>query len=144
MLDNPDLRAPIAMSLGAIAGALTRYYLGQWVTQSIDSSIPLGTLVINLSGCWLMGFITTLATRRILTSPDILLLITTGFLGSYTTFSSYELEAAELFEANVESDYLSGLNGDLLYWIGSPLLGLSSCLVGVGCARIISLSRPLD
>lgn len=124
MLKNFNIRVPIAISLGAIAGALCRYYLGWWVTQLIDTEFPTRTLVVNLSGCFFMGLITTLATERSLLSPDLVLLLTTGFLGAYTTFSSYELDTANLLE-------MKSLQSDLVYWIGSPLLGFFCFNLGV-------------
>jgi CrcB protein len=132
--DNPVVRAPIAVGLGAIAGALCRYFIGQWLTQALATGFPIGTMLINLSGCFLMGLMTTLATRRFTLSPEVRLLITTGFLGAYTTFSSYELDTAKLVEAR-------NLKEDLKYWVGSPLLGFLCFSAGVGLGR---LPKPLD
>ena len=127
--DNPILRAPVAVSLGAIAGALCRYFIGQWLTQTLSTEFPIGTMLINLSGCFLMGLVTTLATRRFSLSPDVMLLITTGFLGAYTTFSSYELDTAKLVEAR-------NLQDDLKYWVGSPLLGFLCFSIGAGIGKL--------
>ncbi|MBF2077026.1 MAG: fluoride efflux transporter CrcB [Synechococcales cyanobacterium T60_A2020_003] len=129
MLDNPRIRTPLAISLGAIAGALCRYFVGHWVTAFISPEFPLGTMVVNLSGCFLMGWVTTLAGGRRSIQPDLLLMATTGFLGSYTTFSSYELDAVTLFTSE-------SLKGDLLYWMGSPLLGFLCLLAGATVAAI--------
>ncbi|MEM9769266.1 MAG: CrcB family protein, partial [Cyanobacteria bacterium P01_D01_bin.71] len=86
------------------------------------------TFGVNLTGCFLMGFVTTVAGRRWPLPPELLLLLTTGFLGSYTTFSSYELETAFLSD-----------RGDLLpviaYWLGSPLLGIACLLLGTELAN---------
>ncbi|MGK7937140.1 MAG: fluoride efflux transporter CrcB [Xenococcaceae cyanobacterium] len=131
MSKNFNIRVPIAIGLGAIAGVLCRYYLGWWLTQSIDTGFPTGTLVVNLSGCFFLGLITTLATERSLLNPELVLLITTGFLGAYTTFSSYELDTANLLE-------VKSLESDLAYWIGSPLLGILCFNLGV---RLIKLTR---
>ncbi|AFY36867.1 camphor resistance protein CrcB [[Leptolyngbya] sp. PCC 7376] len=130
MLDSPALRTPIAISLGAIIGALCRYFVGQWLTQSLALEFPIGTMLINISGCFLMGFITTLASHRLSLNPDELLLITTGFLGAYTTFSSYELDAANLLETR-------NLLGELTYWIGSPLLGFFCFGLGVTLGKVL-------
>jgi CrcB protein len=132
MLENPKLRAPIAISLGAIAGALCRFSIGQWLTQALSTGFPLATMLINVSGCFLMGLITTLAATRLNFRPDVLLLITTGFLGAYTTFSSYELDAANLIEAR-------NLPADLLYWLGSPVLGL---LCFTGGTTLVKVTAP--
>ena len=94
LLENPNIRASVAVSLGAIAGSLCRYYAGQWLTQSIDTGFPIGTMIVNLSGCFLMGLITTLVAKRFSWNPELILLLTTRFLGAYTTFSAYELDTA--------------------------------------------------
>ncbi|MGV2829086.1 fluoride efflux transporter CrcB [Myxosarcina sp. GI1(2024)] len=132
MLENFHTRATIAISLGAIAGALCRYYLGDWLTQLVEIEFPIGTLIVNLSGCFLMGLITTLATERLLLKPDLVLMLTTGFLGSYTTFSSYELDSANLLE-------MRSLQIDLAYWVGTPLLGFLCFSLG---SRLAEFIRP--
>ena len=124
MLENFNIRAIIGISLGAIGGALCRYYLGLWLTNSINTGFPIGTLVVNLSGCFFLGLITTLTMERSHLSPDLVLLMTTGFLGAYTTFSSYELDTANLLK-------VKNLQNDLVYWIGSPLLGFLCFNLGV-------------
>ncbi|PSM50404.1 fluoride efflux transporter CrcB [Chroococcidiopsis sp. CCALA 051] len=130
MLKNPAIRAPVAIGLGAVAGALSRYYIGAWFVQIFGTAMPYGTLFINISGCFLMGFFATLSLERIITiHPDVRLLVTTGFLGSYTTFSTYELDTARLLERSWESD--------LPYWAGSALLGLFALQVGAALAEVL-------
>jgi CrcB protein len=87
-------------------------------------------MVINISGCFLMGLITTLATRRFSLSPDVMLLLTTGFLGAYTTFSSFELDTGKLVLETRDRQ------AELRYWMGTPLLGLLSFAIGVGLVRL--------
>lgn len=80
MLQNPAFRTPVGISIGAIAGALSRYYLGLWFTQLFGTEFPYSTLIINVSGCFVMGFFTTLVLGRLIAiHPDIRLLVTTGF-----------------------------------------------------------------
>ena len=136
-LENPNIRASIAISLGAIAGALCRYYAGQWLTQSMDTSFPIGTLIVNLSGCFLMGLITTLVAKKFSLRPDLVLLLTIGFLGAYSTFSSYELDTANLLE-------MKNLRGDLIYWIGSPLIGFLFFYFGVILVRLTHSTNQLN
>jgi CrcB protein len=125
---NPIVRAPLAVSLGAIPGALSRYYLTLLFIEWLGSSFPYGTFVINISGALIMGFFSTLALERTLISADVRLLIAVGFLGSYTTFSTYELDTDTLlWNAHQEAA--------LLYWLGSAILGVVSLEVGSFVAR---------
>ncbi len=128
-LNLAAIRAPLAVSLGAVAGALSRYYVGLWFVQRLGVRFPYGTLFINLSGCLVMGFFMTLAVERFdLIAPEIRLLIAVGFLGSYTTFSTYGLETVNLLQM--------GQGGAALaYWLGSAVLGVLSLALGQLLAR---------
>lgn len=130
MLQDPNLRAPIAISLGAIAGALSRYYLTLWFAQRFGTAFPYGTLFINLTGCLIMGFFVTFSLERVaIISPDVRLMVTTGFLGAYTTFSTYGLESNNLLgERNFPAFSF--------YWAGSAILGLICVQLGVILARL--------
>lgn len=135
MLQNPAVRTPVGISIGAIAGALSRYYLGLWFTQLFGTEFPYSTLIINVSGCFVMGFFTTLTLGRFIAiHPDIRLLVTTGFLGSYTTFSTYELDTAKLFQQR-------NLEVDLIYWLSSAVLTLLSLLLGNALAEFIRIKE---
>ncbi|PSP13673.1 MAG: fluoride efflux transporter CrcB [Cyanobacteria bacterium SW_11_48_12] len=125
------LRHPIAISLGAIAGALSRYYLSLWFAQRFGTSFPYGTLFVNFTGCLGMGFFVTLALEQItVVSPEIRSLVAVGFLGSYTTFSSYELDTLALLRDRHTAVAL-------LYWISTAVVGLFSAQLGVILARLI-------
>lgn len=128
MMQKAVFRTPLAISLGAIAGALSRYWIGLGAAYLWGTDFPYGTLLINLTGCFGMGWFTTLALERLTILPEIRLLVTTGFLGAYTTFSAYELESLTLLGS---SSWLAGLG----YWIGSPILGMVSFYLGVAGAR---------
>ncbi|WP_448572383.1 fluoride efflux transporter CrcB [Trichothermofontia sp.] len=119
------IRPVVAIALGAIAGALSRYYVESAITSVASTAIPYGTLLVNVTGCLLMGLLATLALGQVINlHPDLRLLLLTGFLGSYTTFSSYELEIAKLLDQRQWT-------ADLIYWIGSPILGLLSLQIGI-------------
>ncbi|PSO87560.1 MAG: fluoride efflux transporter CrcB [Cyanobacteria bacterium SW_4_48_29] len=125
------LRHPIAISLGAIAGALSRYYLSLWFAQRFGTSFPYGTLFVNFTGCLGMGFFVTLALEQItVVSPEIRSLVAVGFLGSYTTFSSYELDTLTLLRDRHTAVAL-------LYWLSTAVVGLFSAQLGVILARLI-------
>ncbi len=123
---HPRLRPILAVALGAIPGALSRFFLEAYLEPRLPSALPLATLIVNVTGCFLMGAIATLGFARTLTlHPDLRLLMTTGFLGSYTTFSSYELDNATLLAQH-------NLSGDAIYWLGSTGLGLAALQLGMG------------
>jgi CrcB protein len=122
------LRAPLLVSLGAIPGALSRYYMTIWLSRWLGTSFPFGTFAINLSGALLMGFVATLAVERAIIAPDVQLLVATGFLGSYTTFSTYMLDTAVLLRVGSRVKAL-------FYWTGSAILGWIFLEVGIVLAR---------
>ncbi|NEQ70747.1 MAG: fluoride efflux transporter CrcB [Symploca sp. SIO1B1] len=131
VLQQPAVRNPLAVSLGAIGGALSRYYLSLWFTQQFGSNFPYATLFVNLTGSFIMGFFVTLILERGVTvSPELRLLIAVGFLGSYTTFSSYKLDTFNLLKG--DQWYLA-----LTYWAGSAILGIFSLYLGIVVARFL-------
>jgi len=84
-----------------------------------------------------MGFFATFSLMRVITiHPDIRLMVTTGFLGSYTTFSSYELDTTKLLTRSLESD--------LLYWGGTALLGIISLQLGIALAEMLHTQESHD
>jgi fluoride exporter len=119
----PSLRAPIAISGGAIAGALCRYYLTVWSVSRWGNAFPYGTFGINLTGCGLMGLIVSLTASPGAIEPEWRLFLVTGFLGAYTTFSTYGLESLMLLQ---QRSWAIGL----IYWWGSSLLGLVAVQLG--------------
>jgi fluoride exporter len=124
---DPAIRAPIAISLGAIPGALSRYYLTLLFARWLGTGFPYGTFLINLTGALVMGFFVTLTLER-LTAPDLRLFVAVGFLGSYTTFSTYALDTSVLLRH-------STAGYGLFYWLGSAVFGVLSLELGSLLAR---------
>ena len=114
------------VGLGGFLGANARYWLGGWVAERYGIQFPWGTFVINVSGCFILGFFTTLISERFITAPHWRLLVSIGFVGAYTTFSTFEYETFALAEsgalwralANVICSVLAGF---LAVWIGVKL-----------------------
>ncbi|MFM7407474.1 MAG: fluoride efflux transporter CrcB [Cuspidothrix sp.] len=132
MSQNPTLRIPLAISFGAIAGALTRYYLTAWFTNRFGLSFPYGTFFINITGCLAMGFFATLAMEKTaIISQEIKLIVATGFLGAYTTFSTFGLDTVGLLQ---RGDWLTATG----YFLGSTILGIISVQLGIIIARILN------
>jgi CrcB protein len=82
---------------GAI-GTLVRYVLQGVVQVRMGGAFPYGTLLINLTGCFLLGLIGQLTLNRIIVTADLRMAITIGFFGGYTTFSSFGWETAKMLE----------------------------------------------
>ncbi len=88
----------LAISAGAALGANLRYLVGLWVAAGWGGSLPLGTLLINLTGSFVIGCFLTALGRRFSEPPFVRLFFATGFLGAYTTFSSFSAETVALLE----------------------------------------------
>ncbi len=130
MLQDPNLRHPIAISFGAVAGALSRYYITLWFANRFGTAFPYGTFFINITGCLAMGFFITLAFERVpAVGQEVRLMVATGFLGAYTTFSTYGLETNVLLR---DRSYSIAA----FYWAGSAILGVIAVQLGAMLARI--------
>ena len=80
------------IALGGSLGALARYGLGEWIQHRFPMRFPLGTFIINLTGCLLIGFVVTVLDARLPGPSALRYALPIGFIGAYTTFSTYELE----------------------------------------------------
>lgn len=128
-MTSPGLRAPVAVALGAIPGALGRYYLGNSLANVAGMpNFPIATLGVNLLGCFLLGLFVALTLKKWPVSPEIRLMVVTGFIGSFTTFSSYELDLAHL--TAMQQWWRCGV-----YGVGSPLLGLLCLWSGIALGQ---------
>jgi len=92
------LQTVLLISLGAIIGANLRYFVAQYVARVIPSSFPLGTLIINISASFILGFFLIWTSERVLADPRWRLFIAVGFCATYSTYSSYAFETFALFE----------------------------------------------
>jgi CrcB protein len=110
--------------LGAALGGVARYVIGLAVMQRFGGRFPLGTLVVNVSGCFLIGFIATILTERLDLNPNWRLFLVTGLLGGYTTFSSFGYETYQL--ARMDAPVVGLLNV-----AASVVLGYAAVWLGV-------------
>ena len=115
----------IAVALGGAAGALARYSVYLLITRWIESPAPIATWTANLSGCLLIGFLAPfLASTPLPTAWRLFVLV--GFLGSFTTFSTFSLESITLWQEGREGLVLLNVVGSvaagmLLVWLGMML-----------------------
>src|SRR5439155_15867964 len=110
--------------------------LGNWVAARYGTSFPYGTMVINVSGSFVIGFFLVLITERFVVHPNWRLFFAVGFLGAYTTFSTFSFESATLIQGG---SWLLGLAN----MIGSVVLGLVAVLAGMALARLFQVGRQL-
>ena len=118
------------VGLGGFLGANARYALGTWIVQRTGVAFPWHTLLINVTGSLAIGAILVLLTERLVADPPWRLFLVVGFLGGYTTFSSYSFEALALAQ---QGQWLRALT----YILGSNLLGLAACFLGILLARAL-------
>ena len=129
-----DWRTYVAVAAGAALGGLCRYIIMVNVVQRLGPGFPYGTLFINMTGTFLIGFIIELAQTRVLgIGPLALITLTAGFLGGYTTFSSFAYETLTL-----GSEREWGLAA--AYGLGSVVVGVAACYAGMIVARLMSHS----
>jgi len=113
----------IMVILGGATGSLARYVLGTAIMTRLGPRFPMGTFVINITGSFLIGLLMTLFAERLAPHPNWRLLLVVGFLGGYTTFSSFEWETLSLVKDGAR--WLGILN-----LIGSVLLGYTAVWLG--------------
>lgn len=124
---------PVILALvfvGGAGGSVIRWLVGIGVDKRYKGTFPLDTFLINVSGCFLMGFLSTLFTVdwKDRYGSNLTALVLTGVLGGYTTFSSYQLDTANLYNKRAQ--------GLVLYWIGSVAAGLIAASLGAITARL--------
>jgi len=115
---------------GAGLGGLARYVAGSWIMLKYGGRFPLGTLLINVSGSFLIGVLMTLLTERLNPHPNWRLFLVVGVLGGYTTFSSFEYE---LYQSVRDGARWMGM----LYLMSSVVLGY----LGVWLGAIMTARR---
>ncbi|WP_064685474.1 fluoride efflux transporter CrcB [Rhizobium bangladeshense] len=88
----------LLVAVGGAIGSVLRYYVGKWALRLMGPAFPWGTLAVNVVGCFVIGVFAELLARRFNASMELRLLLITGFLGGFTTFSAFSLDAISLFE----------------------------------------------
>jgi CrcB protein len=116
----------LLVMVGGGAGAVARYVAASAIMTRAGGRFPLGTLIVNVTGCFLIGLLMTLLTERYNLDPNWRLLLVVGFLGGYTTFSSFEWET--LTAVRDGAVWIGALNvglsvvlGYLAVWLGATL-----------------------
>jgi CrcB protein len=117
----------LALSVGGVAGVNGRYWLGVWINRWASSQFPLATFIINVSGAFAIGFLTALLARW---SPhsQLRLLVLVGFLGGYTTFSTFAFESVTLWQRGEWAMSLAYMSGSVIAGSMAVVLGAALAL----------------
>lgn len=126
-----NIRYPLVVSMGAILGALSRFYGTELAKVIFGQDFGFyGTFWINVIGCFLIAYILTLTDENIRPiSPELRLMTTTGFCGAFTTFSTYGVETKGFLD---KGDIMTFL----LYFLGSAIVGMVGIRLGILAARV--------
>lgn len=116
------------VAIGAGLGGMARLALAGFVQQRVGAAFPAGTLVINLTGSFLLGFLIRYMLQSTSIGPEMRAMLTTGFCGGYTTFSTFSYETAVLLQ--------DGEYGRAGFYVGVSVIGaLFTMFVGFACAE---------
>jgi len=114
----------LAVGVGGFVGSIARFWLAVYVGQRMGTRFPYGTFLINISGSFLIGLVMTILTERTHLSPTYRYLIPIGFIGGYTTFSTFEYETLRAIQdgqltIGLLNIVLSVVFGFVMVWTGA-------------------------
>ncbi len=118
------------IGLGGALGAIARYQIALSIQSRLPTAFPWGTFVVNITGCFVMGAVTTLLSERMGINENWRYLVPIGFIGAYTTFSTFELET---FRVMTQGTALVGAANV----VASVVVGYVALWVGMATARLL-------
>jgi fluoride exporter len=118
------------LALAGVGGTLARYGLSGWVQRNAGAWFPWGTFAVNLAGCFLFGLIWSFSENRTAISAEIRTVILLGFLGAFTTFSSFAFETSQLIR---DGQWMAAA----LNVTGQNVLGIAGLFVGLALGRSV-------
>ena len=125
------LQKYLFIAAGGAAGSILRYWVGSTISGRMGTRFPFGTFVINITACIVIGFALTYLGKRTGLDPAWRFLVAVGFIGAYSTFSTYEWETLSTLRSGA-------LTLAALYAVGSLVLGLAATWCGAMLAESIS------
>ncbi|PDT90510.1 fluoride efflux transporter CrcB [Bradyrhizobium sp. Y36] len=123
------LSGAIAIMIGSVLGGCARYFVSGAIARRLGETFPWGTMTINVTGAFLIGIFGALATHpgSAFAAPDPWLFAVTGFLGCYTTVSSFSLQTLTLARS-----------GEPMHAFGNVVLSVGLCLAAVSCGFLLA------
>jgi CrcB protein len=119
------------VALGGALGSIVRYAVGLWIYKRTGTRFPYGTFVVNISGCFIIGFVLTVLDARLGLPPAWREAIPIGFIGAYTTFSTFEYETMRLVQHGQTPSAL-------LYVLLSVVIGYAAVWAGTAAGRALA------
>jgi CrcB protein len=120
----------VLIAIGGAFGSVLRYLVDGWVLDRVGAGFPFGTLVVNLTGAFVLGLLAALTIDRYVLPAEIRAPVLIGFIGAYTTFSTYMLESWGLVEGGSYGAAIANLGG-------SVMVGLVAVAAGLAIGRAI-------
>jgi fluoride exporter len=111
-------------------GTLSRYQLAGLAHRLTETGFPVGTLAVNMAGCFLFGLAWTLLEERLALGPDVRIIVLTGFLGAFTTFSTFVFETANLLRFGQWAWAAANI-------VGQNGVGIACLLAGIALAKLL-------
>lgn len=120
----------VLLAVAGAVGTLARYWLSAFIHRVCGAGFPWGTLVVNVTGCLLFGFFWTLAEERMLISGQARIVILTGFMGAFTTFSTFAFETAQMLS---DAEWFRALGNIAI----ENVVGIAAVFLGFAIGRFV-------
>jgi CrcB protein len=124
------LRRLFLLAVAGALGSLARYGLSGLVQRALGGGFPLGTLGVNVAGCFLFGVVWTLAEERLVIGGETRFIVLVGFMGAFTTFSSYAFETGAMLRDAEWSLAVANV-------LAQNVLGITSFFIGAALGRLV-------
>jgi CrcB protein len=121
------MRELLIAGLGGFIGSALRYWTSILSYRFFGQDFPYGTLIVNITGCFLIGLLMTVFEQRFIVNPNLRIFLTIGILGGFTTFSTFSYETIALLR---EGSYLFGFENIILSLIGCLIATTAGILIG--------------
>ncbi len=114
----------VAIAVGGATGALLRFWVSGWVYAWLGRGFPYGTLTVNVLGSLLMGVLSVWLIERFNLGPEWRAAVLIGFLGAFTTFSTFSMETLNLIEAGAHAKALANMAISVVLCVGAAWVGV--------------------